>query len=111
MKKIASRKVSVQMRCPNCRILIVKKKAGQFLCRRCGWFEKVGKEWQSRGEQEPVSPAAPQSKGNHRQLRSPGTSAAPQPRDIAGRYAKRSPEPKIRKILGGLVTITTEVNK
>ncbi len=95
------------MRCPNCRKPIVKKKAGQFLCRRCGWFEKVGKEWQSRGELEPVSPVASPSKGNHRQLRSPGTSsAAPQSRDIAGQYAKRSPEPKIRKILGGLVTIT-----
>ncbi|MBA7530963.1 hypothetical protein ES705_23174 [subsurface metagenome] len=99
------------MRCPNCRIPIVKKKAGQFLCRRCGWFEKIGKEWQSRGELEPVSPVAPQSKGNHRQLRSPGTSsAAPQSRDIAGRYTKPSPEPKIRKILGGVVTIT-EIDK
>lgn len=76
------------MRCPNCRILFVKKKAGKFLCRRCGWFEKVGKEWQSRGEPEPVSPVDTRA------------------RDIAGRYVKRSPEPKIRKILGGLVTIT-----
>lgn len=81
------------MQCPNCRITIVKKKAGKFLCRKCGWFEKVGREWHSCGEPETVSPVAPQS------------------RDIAGKYTKRSPEPKIKKILGGLVTITDGYTK
>ena len=89
MKK-SLRKKSVQVRCPNCRSLFVKKQKGMYFCSICGWFEKVGKEWQNRGEPEPVSPVAPQS------------------RDIAGKYAKCSPEPEpeIRKILGGLVTIT-----
>lgn len=81
------------MRCPNCRNSF-KKKKGRYFCPICGWFEKVGREWRCCGEPESVSPLVPLS------------------RDIAGRYAKRSPEPepKIRKILGGLVTIT-EVDK
>ena len=41
------------MNCPNCKIPFVEEKAEKYFCVTCGWFEKVGKEWQGCEAPEP----------------------------------------------------------
>ena len=48
------------MNCPNCKIPFVEEKAGKFSCVTCGWFEKVGKEWQGCEAPEPEPERTPE---------------------------------------------------
>jgi len=42
------------MSCPNCKKPFVEEQAGKFSCVTCGWFEKVGEEWQGCEAPEPA---------------------------------------------------------
>ena len=106
------------MKCPNCTMPFVEEKAPKFLCSTCGWLELVGKEWKST--EAPESPA-PQESPPSQESPPPAEPVEPNPAahepspaanepDLAAH--EPSPGPKVKNILGGLVTITeTEIEE
>jgi hypothetical protein len=99
------------MKCPNCQKLFVKEQAGKFQCEDCGWFEKVDDEWrvceppspEPEPEPQPPEPAGPQPP--EPAGLEPPEPAGPQPPDPTGPQPPE-PERKVKKILGGFITIT-----
>ncbi len=99
------------MNCPNCKIPFVEEKAGKFSCVTCGWFEKVGKEWQGceAPEPEPVTAYSPEPVTESQSKSEPNPAALePDPAALEPDPAAQEPDParSVRKYLGGLVTIT-----
>jgi len=95
------------MNCPNCKIPFIEEKAPKFLCSACGWFEKVGKEFNNCDAPESPPPQEPDPP--------PEPSPPPEPNP-----AKQEPDPaalepgpksKVKKYFGGLLTITREVDE
>lgn len=110
------------MNCPNCKTPFVEEKAGKYFCEACGWFEKVGKEWQGceapEPEPEPVAVPEPEPEPE------PNPAALePDPAALEPDPAAQEPGPaetlekiqakvnppgvhNVREILGGIITIT-----
>ena len=124
------------MNCPNCQIPFVEEKAGKFRCVTCGWFEKVGKEWQgceapepepvSVSEPTPPSDSEPEPEPEPQSKRDPGPAALePNPAKLEPDPAAHEPDPaalepgpaaqephtncsdhSVKKFLGGILTVT-----
>lgn len=121
------------MNCPNCQNPIVEEKGEKIHCDACGWFEKVGKEWQgceapepspetlpvpeslSKDEPETKTTAqirevqnVPRSEPNPADLEPDPAERDPGPAAHEPDPAKTEPEPthSVKKYLGGLLTVT-----
>ncbi len=124
------------MNCPNCQTSFVEEKAEKFRCVTCGWFEKVGKEWQGCEAPEPelertvetVAPSSsePELEPEPQSKRDPCPAALePNPAELEPNPAELEPNPaalepgpaaqgphtncsdhSVKKYLGGLLTVT-----
>jgi uncharacterized Zn finger protein (UPF0148 family) len=113
------------MKCPNCQLPFTEEKDPKFLCSTCGWLEKVGKEWKScespespppqESEPDPVAhepePVAhePDPAAHEPDPAAHEPDPAAQEPDPAA--LEPDPKPKVKKYLGGLLTITHEVDE
>lgn len=98
------------MMCPSCQKLFVREQEGACFCESCGWLTQVDGEWHSCKEPfipkdpptlpEPV-PAEPDPPG-------PPDPSPPNERPLAKTLEPepRTPEPKVKTYLGGLLTVT-----
>ena len=109
------------MNCPNCQIPFVEEKAEKYFCVACGWFEKVGKEWQGceAPEPEPERTPEPEPEPSVSQAPEPDPAALePDPAALEPDPAALEPNPaaqepdtnrsdlSVKKYLGGLFTVT-----
>lgn len=111
------------MNCPNCKTPFVEEKAGKNHCVTCGWFEKVGKEWESceapelepESSPEPVPQSRPERDPNPAALEPDPAKLEPNPAELesdpaeidSGTYTGDGKKVRnVKKILGGLITLT-----
>jgi len=98
------------MNCPNCQLPIVEEKDEKILCSACGWFEKVGKEWRGCEAPEPEPEPERTPEPNPAALEPNPAALEPNPAalepDPAGMEPSPEPVHSVKKILGGLITIT-----
>ena len=91
------------MKCPNCTMPFVEEKAPKFLCSTCGWLELDGEEWKKADAPESPPPGeSPPPQEPEPAAQEPDPAALePDPAAL-----EPDPNPKVKKILGGLITIT-----
>jgi len=93
------------MKCPNCGLPFTEEKDPKFFCSTCGWLERDGKEWKKADAPESPPPGEsppPQEPEPEPAAQEPDPAALePDPAAL-----EPDPNPKVKKILGGLVTIT-----
>ncbi len=107
------------MNCPNCKIPFVEEQAGKFSCVKCGWFEKVDKEWQGCEAPEPEPARTPEPEPEPVRIPEPDPAALEpdpaarelDPAALEPDPAAQEPDPNrsdrsVKKYLGGLLTIT-----
>ncbi len=95
------------MNCPNCQLPIVEEKDEKIFCSSCGWFEKVGKEWQGCEAPEPEPERTPEPEPEPKPEPVPAAQE-PDPAALEPSPAAQEPGPNcsVKKYLGGLLTVT-----
>lgn len=87
------------MNCPNCQLPFALEHNGKFHCETCGWFENVGgpdPEWHVCEAPEPTQSPEPDP-----------AALEPDPAALEpGPDPEPDPEPRVKKYLGGILTVT-----
>lgn len=107
------------MNCPNCKTPFVEEKAEKYFCGTCGWFEKVGKEWQGCEAPEPEPARTPEPEPDPAALEPDPAAQEPDPAALEPDPARpvetleeiqaRVNPPgvhNVKKYLFGLITVT-----
>lgn len=119
------------MNCPNCKTAFIEEKAGKKRCVTCGWFELVDKEWRSCEAPEVEQEPEPELQSESPPLRESPPPQEPSPAALEPDPAALEPDPahpaetleetqarvnppgvhSVKKYLGGLLTVTREVDE
>jgi len=106
------------MKCPNCKQPFIEERPPKFHCSKCGWLEKIDKEWKNCEAPESPAPQEPEPDPEPEPEPTPEPDPAAHEPDPAANEpdpAAHEPDPAAneptpvnvtKSYLGGLVTVT-----